>query len=50
MKPVTGAAKVTAAAVALSVTLTIVWGMAGLGYPGHAVAGTQLAIHTCAPR
>lgn len=50
MKPVTGTARVTAAAVALSVTLTIVWGMAALGYPGPAVASIQLAAHTCVPR
>jgi hypothetical protein len=49
MKPANGAAKVTAAAVALSVTLSIVWGMATLGYPANAAASLQLA-HTCANR
>ena len=34
MKPVSGAARISAAAVAISVTLAIVWGMASLGHPG----------------
>jgi hypothetical protein len=46
MKPAGGGAKVTAAAVALSVTLSIVWGMATLGYPANATANHQLA-RTC---
>ena len=33
MKPVSGAAKISAAAVAISVTFAIVWSMATLGYP-----------------
>jgi hypothetical protein len=50
MKPVNGIAKVTAATAAISVTFSILWGMATLGYPGSVVASTQLAAHTCAPR
>lgn len=33
MKPVSGIAKISAAAVAVCVTFAIVWGMASLGYP-----------------
>lgn len=33
MKSVSGASKISAAAVALSVTFAIVWSMASLGYP-----------------
>jgi hypothetical protein len=43
MKLVSGAARISAAAVAVSVTFAIVWGMANLGYPGNADANPQLA-------
>jgi hypothetical protein len=43
MKPVSGIAKISAAAVAISVTFAIVWGMAGLGYPGVDVSIAPLA-------
>jgi hypothetical protein len=49
MKPAGGAAKITAAAIALSVTLSMVWGLAALGYPASASASAQLA-HTCGNR
>jgi len=34
MKSASGASKISAAAVAISVTFAIVWSMASLGYPG----------------
>ena len=52
MNPVNGAARITAAMVAVSVTLSMVWSMAALGYPAKAPAATQLAAGTypCAPK
>jgi hypothetical protein len=46
MNPVSGAARVAAVAVAISVTFSIVWVMANLGYPGNADVNTQLAATT----
>jgi hypothetical protein len=43
MKPVSGAVRVAAAIVAVSVTFSLVWGMATLGYPNNADASAQLA-------
>lgn len=52
MNPVNGTARITAALVAVSVTLSMVWSMAALGYPAKAPASIQLAAATsnCAPR
>jgi hypothetical protein len=46
VKPVSGITRVAAAVVAVSVTFSIVWSMANLGYPGDADASTQLAAAT----
>ena len=46
MKPVSGAARISAAAIAVSVTFAIVWSMANLGYPGEVDANLQLAAAT----
>ena len=43
MKPVSGIAKLAAAASALSVTFALVWSMANLGQPGAAELRIQLA-------
>ena len=43
MKPVSGIAKISAAAVAISVTFAIVSGLAGLGYPGADASIAPLA-------
>lgn len=43
MKPVSGIAKLAAAATALSVTFGLVWSMANLGQPGAAELRIQLA-------
>jgi hypothetical protein len=42
MGPVSGAARVTAAAVAVSVTLSLVWSIAALAYPAQLEAPTRL--------
>ena len=42
MNHVNGTARITAAAVAVSVTLSMVWGMATLGYPASAAASPAL--------
>ena len=46
MKLVSGAARISAAAIAVSVTFAIVWSMANLGYPGEVDANLQLAAAT----
>ncbi len=46
MKLVSGAARISAAAIAVSVTFAIVWSMANLGYPGKVDANLQLAAAT----
>jgi len=43
MKLVSGAARIWAGAIAVSVTFAIVWSMAILGYPGKVDANLQLA-------
>ena len=43
MKPVSGIAKLAAAASALTVTFALVWSMASLGHPGAAEMRIQLA-------
>lgn len=43
MKSVSGTAKISAAAVAISVTFAIVWSMANLGYPGADTSVAPLA-------
>jgi hypothetical protein len=43
MKPVSGTAKISAAAVAISVTFAIVWSMASLGYPDADASVAPLA-------
>jgi hypothetical protein len=43
MKPVSGIAKISAAAVALSVTFALAWSMASLGYPGADASVAPLA-------
>jgi hypothetical protein len=43
MKPANGAARIAAAAVAISVSLSIVWGMASLGYPTSVAAASSPA-------
>jgi hypothetical protein len=42
MNPVNGTARITAAMVAVSVTLSMVWSMAALGYPTSTAAGPPL--------
>jgi hypothetical protein len=53
MKPVNGTARVAAAAAAICVSLSIVWGMASFGYPTSAAAGVSPAAvaikQGCAP-
>src|SRR2546425_4753815 len=46
MKLVSGAARISAAAIAVSMTFAIVWSMANLGYPGKVDANLQLAAAT----
>jgi hypothetical protein len=48
MRSVGGAARATAAAVALSVTLSIVWSMAALGHPAAATAKEKALAQSCA--
>jgi hypothetical protein len=43
MKPVSGIVRAAAAVVAVSVTFTLVWSMATLGYPNNADVSAQLA-------
>lgn len=53
MKSVNGTARVAAAAVAVGISLSIVWGMASIGYPTSAAAGAPPAAaaskQDCAP-
>jgi hypothetical protein len=46
VKPVSGITRVAAAVVAVSITFSLVWSMANLGYPGNADASTLLAAVT----
>lgn len=43
MKPVSRTARISAAAVAVSVTFALVWAMANQGYPGSPDARIELA-------
>ena len=47
MGAVTGMARATAAAVALSVTLSIVWSMAALGHPAAGTAKEKTLAQSC---
>ena len=47
MNPVNGTARITAALVAVGVTLSMVWSMAALAYPAKAPASTQIATSGC---